>query len=103
MRCRCRRKRAADPGHGARRGQGRDWCLGGGWGRGQWILENDVEAVDLDMYFVVDSEEFGSVTQMELKEVRRPAANTAKWGSVGGEESGGRGSGRVGWWWMGPG
>eukprot|EP00291_Cryptomonas_curvata_P026744 CAMPEP_0172166840 /NCGR_PEP_ID=MMETSP1050-20130122/9226_1 /TAXON_ID=233186 /ORGANISM="Cryptomonas curvata, Strain CCAP979/52" /LENGTH=491 /DNA_ID=CAMNT_0012837537 /DNA_START=466 /DNA_END=1938 /DNA_ORIENTATION=- len=34
----------------------------------QWILENDVEAVDLDMYFVVDSEEFGSVTQMELKE-----------------------------------
>jgi hypothetical protein len=29
-------------------------------------------AAELDMYFVVDSEEFGSVTQVELKEVRRP-------------------------------
>ena len=35
----------------------------------QWILDNDVDATELEMYFVVDSEEFGSVTQIELKEV----------------------------------
>ncbi len=45
----------------------------------QWILDNDVDAVELDMYFVVDSEEFGSVTQMELKEVRLARGPRGLW------------------------
>ena len=44
----------------------------------QWILDNDIDAAELEMYFVVDSEEFGSVTQIELKEVR--CAHTAQVG-----------------------
>jgi len=34
----------------------------------QWILDNDVDEMELEMYFVMDCEEFGCVTQLELKE-----------------------------------
>jgi len=34
----------------------------------QWILENDIEHAELDLTFVVDEEEFGEATQVDLKE-----------------------------------
>ena len=43
---------------------------GGGWARvWQWMLENDVDAAELDTCFCIDVEEFDIVTQIELKEV----------------------------------
>mmetsp|Transcript_32559 Transcript_32559/g.103122 ORF Transcript_32559/g.103122 Transcript_32559/m.103122 type:complete len:502 (-) Transcript_32559:122-1627(-) len=34
----------------------------------QWFLDNDIEAADLDLYFVIEEEEFGSIVQVPLKE-----------------------------------